>query len=257
MTESKIVNSLIQQFYASGAFKEVIPLEKLDWEEASKKAPLLPRGWYELSRVKAQDRVEFTRDFWLDRLPYHPSAHPQIYDFFEGLDDVGVVITQTKEEEMKPELVYSFMDNSSFFRGKEPAKDVDLDELKNEIGTRLPRDFLSFVRIHNGFGKLSDTGVMPIDEISSARRRVMDLVIQAPEPMPVDAGSLIPFYEAFGFQCFYTDWYPGNEMGNVYLSGIDYTISDTTDKNEWTENLAFPTFMQWLCTYLQGMNISP
>lgn len=257
MTESGIVNSLIEQFYSTGAFKEVIPVENLDWEEASKRAPMLPRGWYELSRVSAQDRVEFTRDFWLDRLPYHPSAHPQIYEFFDRLDDVCVMLTRTKDEEMKAELVYSFADNSSFFRGKEPAKEDDLEDLKAELGVNLPKDFLSFARIHNGFGKLSDIGVMPIEEMAAAKRRVMELVLRAPEPMKVDAGTLIPFYEAFGFQCFYADWYPGTEMGNVYLSGIDYTISDVTEKVEWMENLAFPTFIEWLNTYLQGMNISP
>ncbi len=251
------MNSLIEQFYSSGAFKEVIPLEQLQWDEAVKRAPNLPRGWYELSRVSAADRVEFTREYWLDRLPYHPSAHPLIYEFFERLDDVGVMLTRTKEEEMKAELVYSFADNSSFFRGQEPAPENELEELKSEVGLNLPQDFLSFAKIHNGFGKLSDIGVMPIDEIPSAKRRVMELILRAPEPLKVDAGTLVPFYEAFGFQCFYADWYPGNEMGNVYLSGIDYTISDVTDKSEWMENLAFPTFMEWLSTYLQGMNISP
>ena len=41
-------------------------------------------------------------------------------------------------------------------------------------------------------------------------------------------------------------------MGNVYLSGIDYTLSDVSDKKAWAENLAFPTFSEWLAYYLRG-----
>ncbi len=264
------MNSLVRQFYTENkerSFKEVLFLSEEagdSWEEISKKAPDLPRGWFELSRVASQDRVEFTRDFWLDRIPYHPNAHPAFFEFFDTLDDVSVVLTRMDEDEpMNPELIYSLADNSSFFRGKPPCKELDIHELKSEIQVNLPRDFFAFVKIHNGFGKLSEMGLLEIQEIAHARRRVMDLLLQTEKRVKsgdtdIDPGSLIPFYEALGlssFQCFYTDWHPGSEMGNVYLSGIDYTLSDVSDKKAWVENLAFPTFSEWLTYYLQGMNL--
>jgi hypothetical protein len=264
------MNSLIRQFFSGSKenqFKEVRFLNEepnITWEEISKVAFDLPRGWFELSRVSPQDRIEFTRDFWLDRIPYHPSAHPAFFEFFEQLDDVAVVLMRKIEgEPMDAELVYSFADNSSFFRGKPPCAEGDIQELKNEIEVSLPRDFLSFAKIHNGFGKLSEMGLLEIQEIADARRRVIEMILKTDKrvksgELDVDPGALYPFFEALGlssFQCFYSDWYPGSEMGNVYLSGIDYTISDVSNKKSWSENLAFPTFSEWLSYYLQGMNL--
>lgn len=264
------MNSLVRSFFAGKeevAFKEVIFLSEetnATWEEISKKAPDLPRGWFELSRVSARDRIDFTRDFWLDRMPYHPSAHPAFFEFFEQLDDVAVVLFRMKEDEpFISELVYSLADDSTFFRGRPPCKEGDIHELRNEIEVTLPLDYLSFVRIHDGFGKLSEMGLLEVEELAHGRRRVMDLLIQTDKRVKsggvdVDPGALIPFYETLGlssFQCFYTDWYPGSEMGNVYLSGIDYTLSDVSDKKAWVENLAFPSFSEWLAYYLQGMNL--
>jgi hypothetical protein len=264
------MNSLVRKFFSrkeEAPFKEVIFLSEesqAKWEVVSKESPHLPRGWFELSRISAQDRVDFTRDFWLDRMPYHPSAHPAFFEFFEQLDDVAVVLTRAKEDEpFIAELIYSLADDSTFFRGRPPCAAEELEELKNELDANLPHDYLSFARIHNGFGKLSEMGVLEIGEIAYAKRRVMDLLIQTDKQvksgeLEVDPGALVPFYESLGlssFQCFYTDWYPGSEMGNVYLSGIDYTLSDVSDKKAWVENLAFPTFSEWLAYYLQGMNV--
>ncbi len=237
---------------------------KSSWEEVNRIAFDIPRGWYELSRVSPRDRVEFVRDFWLDRLPYHPSAHPAFFEFFERLDDIAVVLVgRIKEEPMDAELVYSLADNSSFFRGKPPASDGEIHEFKSEINVNLPRDFLSFLNIHNGFGKLSEMGLLELQDIPDLKRRIIDMILKSDKRVKsgesdVDPGALIPFFEALGlssFQCFYTDWYPGSEMGNVYFSGIDYTISDVSQKKAWMENLAFPTYSEWLSLYLQGMNL--
>lgn len=253
------MNSLVRQFFKEDQFKEVRFLSDelhAPWAEISAIAFDLPRGWFELSRLSAQDRIEFTRDYWLDTLPYHPRAHPGFFEFFEQLDDVAVVLMQRRDgEPFDAELVYSLADNRSFFRGKPPCTEA--------VEMNLPRDYLAFLQIHNGFGKLSEMGLLEVEEIAYAKRRVMDLLIKTKKRVKsgvidVDPGALIPFYEVLGlssFQCFYTDWYPGSEMGNVYLSGIDYTLSDVRDKKTWTENLAFPTFSEWLVYYLQGMNL--
>ena len=270
MCQSTIMNSLVRQFFTpnkENQFKEVVYLSEdleASWEKISKRAFDLPRAWFELSRVSAQDRVEFTRDYWLDRIPYHPSAHPAFFEFFEQLDDVGVVLVRRREDEpLDAELVYSLADQSSFFRGKPPCTEGDLHELQKEVPISFPRDYLGFLRIHNGFGKLSEMGVLEAGEVSDVRRRVIELLVQSEKRVKsgrteIDAGALIPFYESLGlasFQCFYSDWYPGNEMGNVYLSGIDYTLSDLSDRKGWVENLAFPTFSEWLAYYLQGMDL--
>jgi hypothetical protein len=264
------MNNLVRQFFSGtkdASFKEVIFLSEeknITWEEASSKGFELPRSWYELSRVEPRDRVEFTRDFWLDRIPYHPKAHPLIFEFFEQLDDIAVVLTRKNgDEPMDSELVYSLADASSFFRGRPPCTEGMVSDLKQQLDCNLPHDFLSFLRIHNGFGKLSEMGLLESEEIPEARRRVMNLLLKTEKRVKaghhdVDPGALIPFYESLGlssFQCFYTDWYPGSEMGNVYLSGIDYTLSDVSDKKGWIENLAFPTFSEWLAYYLEGMNL--
>jgi hypothetical protein len=93
----------------------------------------------------------------------------------------------------------------------------------------------------------------------------MEMIIKAPHVVKsgfvaVDPGTLVPFYESSGlnsFQCFYADWYPGSEMGNLYFSGLDYTVSDLTRQSAWEENGAFPTFLEWLASYLEGMEIAP
>jgi hypothetical protein len=264
------MNSLVRQFFLGNEerpFKEVIFLNEESnvlWEDVSVKSPRLPRGWFELSRVKVIDRIEFTRDFWLDRMPYHPVAHPAFYEFFEQLDDVIVVLMRKRDgDPFESQLIYSMADNSTFFRGNPPCKEKDLEEFYAEIEVALPYDYTSFMRIHDGFGKLSEMGLLEVEDLSYARRRVMDLCLQMDERISsrgkiVDPGALIPFYEVLGlssFQCFFKDWYPGSEMGNVYLSGIDYTISDLSDRKAWSENLAFPTFSDWLVQYLQGMNL--
>lgn len=268
------MNSLIRQFFSVEGgerdvhFHEVFFLSEKndwDWNAALQKAPGLPKPWFELSRVSAADRIEFIRDFWLDLLPYHPSAHPAIADFFECLDDIEVVLhRQSEEDPFQAEMVYSLADNSCFFRGLPPALEEEIENFRGEFSVELPRDYLAFFRIHNGFGKLSELGLLKIDEVSEEKRKVVNLILSGDSTLMsagklVDPSSLIPFYESFGlasYQCFYADWYPGSEMGNVYLSGIDYTISDTADRKAWAEDLAFPTFTEWLIYYLEGMNFS-
>lgn len=264
------MNSLARKFFTSSkengfcAIRFLTDEPNCSWEEISRIAYDIPRGWFELSRISSQDRVEFTRDFWLDRLPYHPSAHPAFFEFFERLDDVALLLVQRMEgEPMDVELVYSLADDSSFFRGRPPINDFECAELLGELDVNLPRDYVSFLKIHNGFGKLSEMGLLELQEMRDTKRRLLDLFLKSDKRLKagakeVDPSGLFPFYEALGlssFQCFYSDWYPGSEMGNVYFSGIDYTISDVSQKRAWVENLAFPTFSEWLSYYLQGMTL--
>lgn len=262
------MNALVSRFFYEDAdFDEVLILSEgqgKKWSEVKRLAPDFPRGWFELSRLPSEDKVEFVRAFWLGRLPFQPASHEAISNFFSLLDDVGVVLAKDGEAWI-PQLVYSLMDNSCFFRGLSPAGDEEIDELKKELDFQCPSDWRSFAKIHNGFGKIADLDILKISQIPAARRKIKEMILKAKRPVRsgeilVDPSALVPFFEASGlssFQCFYEDWYPVDEMGNVYFSGIDYTLSDTSRRDAWIENGAFPTFLEWLASYLEGMEVAP
>lgn len=261
------MNLMARQFFQTGTdshFDQILNLcenNTVKWSSLSETVLDLPRGWFELSRIKSEDRIDFMRDFWIDLLPYQPSSHQGVLDFFSSLEDVSVVVAKS-DEEYHAFLVYSLQENQSFFCALPPATDKDLSELRFDVGIPLPRDYLSFLKVHNGLGRRGEFGLLPLEEIVHARKKVVEIAsnpqrIIRTRGQIIDPSSLIPFFEIPGlnsFQCFFSDWCPGNEMGNVYLSGIDYIISDTSDRNEWTENLAFPTFLDWLMQYLEGVN---
>lgn len=262
------MNALARKFfYESGDFEGVrilteTPMKSFD--EVLSLAPCFPRGWFELTLIPPGDRVEFALGFWQKRLPFQPKAHALIAKFFSSLEDVCVVLAKQKGVWI-PQLVYSLRDNGSFFRGFLPADEGSLRDLKIEMDFPFPGDWMAFAQIHNGFGKLSDTGVLRFEEIPAARRKVMDMILSSSRAvrsgsLVVDAAALVPFFEVSGFnsfQCFYADWYPGFEMGNVYFSGIDDTVSDTSSPEFAEESGAFSTFLEWLALYLEGMEVAP
>jgi hypothetical protein len=262
------MNALVRRyFYDDANFEEVLVLSeepKKNWSDIEQLVPSLPRGWFELSRIPSEDRVEFSCSYWLKRLPFNPKAYAAISEFFSALDDVGVVLVKNKESWI-PQLVYSFMDNSCFFRGLPPATEAQVEELKSELDFAFPSDWVAFTKIHNGFGKLSELNLLKIEEIPAARRKVVEMLLKAPRIVrsgerAIDPSSLVPFFEASGlssFQCFYADWYPENEMGNVYFSGIDYTVSDANRERPSAEGGGFSSFLEWLASYLEGMEIAP
>ena len=262
------MNALVRRyFYDDANFEEVLVLSegpKKNWSDIEQLAPSLPRGWFELSRIPSEDRVEFSCSFWLKRLPFNPKAYAAISEFFSALDDVGVVLAKNKES-WSPQLVYSLMDNSCFFRGLPPATEAQVEELKSELDFAFPSDWVAFTKIHNGFGKLSELNLLKIEEIPAVRRKVMEMVLKAPRIVrsgerAIDPSSLVPFFEASGlssFQCFYADWYPEHEMGNVYFSGIDYTVSDANRERPSADGGGFSSFLEWLASYLEGMEIAP
>lgn len=263
------MNSLARKFYEIGGesnVQEVLFLnEKLewDWNALSEKIPDLPRSWFELSRVSSEERIEFISDLWLDCLPFRPNTHASFTEFFSRLDDIAILVVK-RDLEFQSEMVYSLSDNSSFFRGFPPAAEEDIRNFKSEMSLSLPSDYLSFLRLHNGFGKLAEKGLLRMEDVPLAREEVKILLTSRDKVINwrghnVAPDALIPFYEDYGlnsYQCFFSDWYPGSEMGNVYLSGINYTISDTTHHSFWGEQLAFPGFLEWLVNYLEGMSVS-
>lgn len=268
------MNSHVKQFYQKtpegedlqSPFLEVISIgdEGPSYEDALRFAPKLPRGWFELCRLSVEDRIEFTRDFWLSTLPFIPNFKEFVIQFFAKLDDVGVFLTKSSADTpFQAEMVYSLSNNTTFFRGMPSCSDEEIELVQQEFQNSLPKDFLSFLKIHNGFAKLSDIGIIRSENLRASTIEFHNTLAGNEQPVlcrgkPIDPSHLIPFYHCFGrqsFQCFYSDWYPTGSMGNVYYSGIDHTISDISNKSTWADHLAFPTFLDWMIFYLEEIDL--
>lgn len=260
------MSALVRNYFQNNGFDEVLFLNELPekpLEEVQTLCPEMPRGWFELSHLKREDRVEFTSDFWMRSFSFHPKGSTSLSSFFALLEDVGPVLFR-KGAVWDVEMIYALSQDRCFFRGKVPVKEMDLIEEMGSAEFDLPRDFLSFLRIHGGLGKLSEVGILGLKGMREAKAHLMELILHREDPIETDKGLLnpsflLPFYEDQGlssFQCFYADWYPESEMGNVYFSGVDYKISNIRDRIQWTSELAFPTFLHWLAHYLGGMSTS-
>jgi hypothetical protein len=261
------VKDYFRQFseeHPNGAFHHVICLHDgpdLNWSDLHRKIPALPKGWYELIQLSPVDRIDMLRSFWLMKIPFCPFLLERLDRFFLNLDDIGVYLYQHHfDDPYSAELIYSLKNNSGFFRGGIPASEeqlLDLQKLFPE--TILPEDYMAFLRIHNGFSKASDTGIIPISQMDNKFKAFQSnfssesmLFTQAGEP--VDPKTLIPFYESFGmpfYQCFWTEWYPESEMGNVYYSGVTRTISSVKSADPNSDSMAFYTFVDWLLFYIE------
>ncbi len=244
-------------------FHDVIPLHEtadVDWTQLSKMTPHLPKGWIELSRLKTEDRIEFTREFWLKTIPYEAKAYEFFQKFFSRLDDVGVFVTQAFfDSPYECEFVYSLRNESCFFHGRPPSSEDEVDQVITDYKGMLPEDFLTFLYIHDGFSKNNDAGMIPVRSIQFHFQKIVDSVKNQNRPIlcggqVVDPSDLIPFYDSYGrgnYQCFYANWDTGQGSGNVYYSKIEHAISNYLDKDHAQENLAFSTFLEWLMFYLE------
>ncbi len=252
-----------------GHFQKVIALHEephLKWEEISKEIPLLSRGWFELSRLPKEDRIEFTREYWFAKLGGSASSEMDFDGrmnlFFEKLDDVGIFAT--REMSLSPfelHMVYSLKENSGFFHGFPPASAETLANFTKQFGNfSFPPDYLAFLAIHDGFSKYTDTGLLKTRDMARSYLRFQEAnegeVILGPEGQMIDPKSLIPFYESFAlhcYQCFCAEWNPANEMGNFYYAekeerGLEFFYHISLD-----ENFAFTTFLGWFLSYLEGI----
>lgn len=244
-------------------FHDVVALHDeptLSWSEISKKVPSMPRGWYELAHLNAQDRIEFVRDFWQATLPFVPHIHTFIRDFFFSLDDIGIYAYQWKgDQEFACEVVYSLKDGSCFYHGGPPCDEKEIGFLNHHFDDDLPQDYLSFLRIHNGFSKHTDTGILKAQDVVYLHKQIEEEVLKQNLTIScrgqiIDPKDLVPFYESFGlrsYQCFFREWYPDLEMGNVYFSPIEKVISDFLDQNALHDTMAFSSFLDWLAFYLE------
>ena len=249
-------------------FHQVIALHELpspEWERLSQQIPQLPRGWYELSQLPAGDRIEFTRDYWLSKLPFMiPNASTlkmRLKGFFGDLEDIGFFATQLKEEgPFEVHMVYSLEGGKGFLQGSPPASKVVIAQLAQQFGQfNLPSDYLFFLQIHDGFSKYTDTGLIKTREMARIYQRFQHRLRSETginsKQNDISPEAVVPFYESFGlhcYQCFcYADWYPEEEMRNIYFSEFDRLVNTFSFRHCLKADQAFPTFLNWLLFYLE------
>ncbi len=254
--------SLSERFCAVQALHEE---PDFSWEEVEKKVGPYARGWSELARLSPEDRIGFTSDFWASQLPYHPKLEKFLERFFSNIDDIGVFITQkNKNDPYNITMVYNIKGDKGFYRGGLPATEDDCLNLQGQFADHiLPEDYFSFARIHNGFCKATDvTGIIRLDRVrevyeSFQQRLCQGDGVKTSSGKEVDPQTLLPFYESFGmpyFQCFWNEWHPEQEMGNVYCSLTEMMISDPKEGEGGVENLAFKTYIDWVMFYLEQID---
>lgn len=252
--------------FPKGHFYQVIPLHEkhgFDWTSLHELVPALPKGWYELASLGVSDRIEFLRDYWISRMPYHPKLPDFLTQFFNSIDDIGIFVVQQKfADPFEVHMIYSLKNEIGFYRGYPPASESAIVDLQNAFpGVIFPKDYLAFLQIHDGFCKTTDsTGITASKSVFEDYKKFVNMDVCKAENLKsnfqklIDPKTLIPFYESFGmpfYQCFWTDWYPQDEMGNVYYSGNTCSISDVNCKDPSSETMAFPTFSDWLMFYLE------
>ena len=259
------MNRSVFEYYQKkdSLFEDVIILEEdsnFAFEDVQKLIPYFPKAWYELTKLNLVDRIEFSRDFCLKTLPYSPHIYQLIYDFFLKLEDLSIIMTKkSNQPNYLVELVYSVDNESTFFRGQPPLDIDSINAVNRKFNDVLPRDFLDFCKIHNGFAKNADTGIIGAQNIFEVTKHMQDLLSGQQKTLhcrdqAINVKDLIFFYQSYekiDFQCFYLGWYPIKEIGNVYYSYVDSTISNYHDKKACNENLAFETFLDWLMFYLE------
>ena len=148
---------------------------------------------------------------------------------------------------------FTALKTTAAFLGSSAATDAQIEEVKQLFPEYIfPADYIAFMQIHNGFWKTTDcTGMIKIENIPYAYHKFQELFSSSTEPLrtskgvAVDAKKLIPFYESFGmpfYQCFWAEWYPEEEMGNVYYSGNTSTISEVPEGEPGPDSLRFQPF---------------
>lgn len=242
---------------------QITDITAVNWEKLSKKVKRMPKGWCELARLSTADRIGFTYDFWLSRLPYHPNLDDSLNRFFSNVDDIAFFITQKKADDpFEAHMVYSLSNDRGFYRACIPASEEELFELQKYFSDFvLPEDYLAFLSIHNGFCKATDsTGLTSAGKMKENYITFQKMLEEKGIPSTisnrsVNPHSLIPFYESFGmpfYQCFWGEWHPEDEMGNVYYSSSTNMISNVDSYGSSTpEAMSFKTFTDWLIFYLE------
>lgn len=248
------------RFYRAIALDDLPSQSLREWKELCQ---TVPQGWYELCHLPVSDRIDFLEDYWLSVLPFHVTFTPFVSRFFASLDTITLYLVQVTElDQLKPLLIYALKDDGGFFQGNPPATEEDILALQAQFpDVVLPADYLAFLKIHNGFAKCADTGIIASHDMQPFANRFREALLEhthlhACDGTRIEEAALIPFYQSYAFpcyQCFWAEWHPAEEMGNIYYSGLTHTVSNHLADMLSPENQAFPTFLDWLMFYMESI----
>lgn len=265
--EKKLMNIQVKEFYKTTQTREVLALHEnqdISFAQAYKMAPLLPHGWFELVQLNVVDRIEFISGFWSSIFPYRPYVQDLIDRFFSEVDDIGVyLVKKDVESHFFPHLVYGMKDKENFYRGYPSASKEELKRLNEELELLLPEDYVCFMKIHNGFAKNGDYGLIPLHNIKREMVNLHSKVLNSGSKVLfqgklLDPRCLIPFYKSIGdcvFQCFHKQWYPDKEMGNILFSLRDEGDFDYNSYLDQENKPIFPSFLDWLMCYMETLDV--
>ncbi len=267
------MNTHVREFYGldnklvETPFQDVIFLsgdKSLNFEQITSKCPNFPKGYFELCHLNLKDRIEFVASFWEKTLTYVPHVHDFYKEFFSRLEDIGVILVK-KDVDIHYEchFIYSVDDDHTFYKGKPSINNEQLETLKAEFEEILPEDYLDFLKIHDGFAKDGDLGLIHSSDLLRERRLLQTKLASLPQKALFQGSQLlpdmlIPFYKSFGldiYQCFVKGWYPDKGMGNTLFSLSEGYLSDYNDLMSSAKNLAFPTFLDWLMFYMEVIDV--
>lgn len=254
--------------YPHGTFCKVIALHDapdIKFEDLGRSVGPHCKGWLELAQLPTIDRIDLVREYWLYKMKKYPRFTQFLFSFFDTIDDIGIFLTQHRpEDRFQCHMVYSLPNDTGYYRGSPPATEESLLKIQDYFTQWvLPSDYLAFLQIHDGFAKATDcTGLTPSSNLIENYEKFQKNLEQQDSLLTsggksVDFKSLIPFYESFGmpfYQCFWGEWHPEDEMGNVYYSGLAHIVYEADEESGSEDKMAFPTFVDWLLFYLERID---
>ncbi|MBF5050932.1 hypothetical protein CLAVI_000554 [Candidatus Clavichlamydia salmonicola] len=229
------------------------------WEEVSKEISLLPRGWFELAHLSREDRILFTREFWLLRLGDEISSVDvleKLNIFFDNMEDISIYAIQHLENQgYEVRMVYSMRHAGFFFQGGPPAFSLSIEQLNQKFDNIFPKDYLAFMGIHDGFGNCEDVGIIPTKEMAKSYQKFQQFLSLGERKyngISLDKIGLIPFYESvdlYSYQCFSMN----NILANGGMANINFSSTDfeSNEKGYTRKSCKFLSFLSWFVSYIE------
>jgi len=219
--------------------------KRISYENALKKAPTLPKGWYELARFSKKQRVEWIRALWAQVLPQ--------FTMKDAIEKVDLEIHARKP-------VLKYMVSGELYWGAPPATMPQIARVGEVIDCDFPPDFCAFYQIHNGFFKEGESGILPLQKLRQAHNVLSVHITQLEKEMlfrgeKVNPMALVPFYEKRDgkiYQCFFKPWKVEGQMGNVQCALDEGYLADPQGSKSEMRDPAFETFTGWLNDYVES-----
>jgi hypothetical protein len=231
------------------SFHEVVFIDKNNNFHDLVQKVNIPKNWFDLLSFSPEEKIEFVLNAWLEVLPFAPEYHEAILDFFGSLEDIGIVLL--KEFRNSPytlEMIYSFKEKDLFFRGQIPC---DEKKIEGEFGNQLPLDYLAFFKIHSGFRRFNDLGLIRGENLLISTLKFQQRYLNSLDDIPIyqkiyNPHSLVPFYEDKngGVMCFNIASFADDSIGDLCYVSKDFAV------NKELDSFSFASFLDWLCYYL-------